>query len=121
MNVSFDAYYGLQNSYKLPQMLNAQEYAVLMNEARLMDGLQPYDFASLVPDWDKIASGQWKGTNWIDEIFRTGSVQRYAVTMTGGSDQLKAYASAEYSRMEGTMLNTWSENFGAKQGEKAIG
>ena len=58
--------------------------------------------------------GQVTRTNWIDEIFRTGSLQRYAVTVNGGSEQLKGYASVEYDKQEGTLLNTYSQDFGAK-------
>lgn len=65
--ISYDGYYGVQNVYRMPDVLNAQEYAMVMSEARMMDGLPDFDYASMVPDWDKIQSGEWKGTNWLDE------------------------------------------------------
>ena len=65
--ISYDGYYGVQNVYRMPDVLNAQEFAMIMSEARMMDGLPDYDYASLVPDWEAIKNGTWKGTNWLDE------------------------------------------------------
>lgn len=64
---------------------NAQEYAVLINESRV-NSLQPLmDFASLVPDWDKIESGIWKGTDWLDElIVEDAPMQNHALNVVGG-------------------------------------
>ncbi|MDR0507851.1 MAG: TonB-dependent receptor [Dysgonamonadaceae bacterium] len=84
---SVDMYYGWQNLYKKLQTLNAQEYANIMNEGRMNDGLAPWDFATLIPTWDKIQNG-WTGTNWLDEMTTENApVQNYALNITGGSEQ----------------------------------
>ena len=109
-NVTFRANYGVQSAWRKPQMLNAEEYVKVRTNAANVDG-------TAIPsgiDPNVYPYGQVTHTNWIDEIFRTGNIQRYAVTVSGGSEQLKAYASAEYSKEEGTLLNTYSQNFGAK-------
>jgi len=86
MAVSFDSYAGWQNVYKLPGTLNAQEYAEMQNEGRLNDGLTPYDYSSLVPDWDKIANGSWNGTDWFNEIMNENALlQNHALNINGGS------------------------------------
>lgn len=83
--IAYDGYVGWQNVYKMPDLLNAQEYAMIMNEERYMDGLAPYDFASLVPNWDKIQSGEWKGTNWMEEIRNKNAlVTNHTLNVTGG-------------------------------------
>jgi TonB-dependent SusC/RagA subfamily outer membrane receptor len=43
--ITFDAYVGWQNIARKPQMLNAKEYATIMNEANINDGLAPFDFS----------------------------------------------------------------------------
>jgi len=104
--VSFDAYYGVQNVYKIQQMLNAQQYAVIMNEARLMDGLPAYDFEKLLPAglWKKIEDGSWKGTNWLDESRnRNAPMQNYSLNVTGGSDQSIYSFGLSYTSQEGIM------------------
>ena len=67
--ISYDGYFGVQNVYKMVPTLNAQEYAMIQNEGRLMDGLPAYDFSSMVPNWESYANGTNKGTNWLDEMY----------------------------------------------------
>lgn len=86
-NITYDGYYGWQNLYKKLPVANAQEYAVLLNEARVNSGQPLLDFAGLVPDWEKIQNGSWKGTDWIDELtVKDAPIQNHAVNIFGGSD-----------------------------------
>ncbi|RUA06975.1 MAG: SusC/RagA family TonB-linked outer membrane protein, partial [Fusobacteria bacterium] len=86
--VTVDAYYGLQNMYKKPSVLNAQEYAYIMNEARVNDGLPVYDYASMIPNWSEIENGS-KGTNWVDEMtMRNAPKSNYSINVAGGSDRV---------------------------------
>ncbi|MDR2890150.1 MAG: SusC/RagA family TonB-linked outer membrane protein, partial [Alistipes sp.] len=108
--ISFDAYYGIQNVYRMPDLLNAQEYAMIQNEARIMDGLAPYDFATEAygtdPEnhWQKIESGEWNGTNWLDESRnRNAPVQNYTFNATGGSDMSVYSIGFGYTAQEGIL------------------
>lgn len=108
--VSARATYGVQSAWRKPKMLNAEEYAKVRTDAAKVDGVS-------IPSGinpDIYPYGQITHTDWIDEVFRTGNIQRYALSLNGGSESIKAYASAEYSKTEGTLLNTYSENLGAK-------
>lgn len=42
-SIQYDGYFGVQNVYKTASLLNAQEYAMMMNEAQVNSGLKPYD------------------------------------------------------------------------------
>lgn len=100
--VSYDGYVGWQNIYKEPDLLNAQEYAAIMSEARYMDGLPDYDYASLVPDWDKIQSGEWKGTNWLDEArVKNAPITNHSLNITGGNDLSKYSMGLSYTEQKG--------------------
>lgn len=100
--ISYDGYYGVQNVYRMPDVLNAQEYAMIMSEARMMDGLPDFDYASMVPDWDKIQSGEWKGTNWLDEARnKNAAVQNHALNITGGTEQSVYSIGLAYTQQEG--------------------
>lgn len=100
--VSYDGYMGWQNIYRKPDLLNAQEYAAIMSEARYMDGLPDYDYASLVPDWDKIKSGEWKGTNWLDEArVKNAPVTNHSLNITGGNDLSKYSIGLSYTGQKG--------------------
>lgn len=102
--ISYDGYFGVQNVYKMPDLLNAQEYATIMNEARLMDGLPEYNFSSLVPDWESIANGSNQGTNWFDAIRnKNAPMQNHSLNITGGNDQGIYSIGISYTSQEGIL------------------
>lgn len=102
--IAYDGYAGWQNVYKMPDLLNAQEYAMIMNEERYMDGLAPYNFASLVPDWDKIESGAWKGTNWMEAIRNKNAlVTNHTLNVTGGNSRDNYSAGLSYTYQDGIL------------------
>ncbi len=102
--ISYDGYYGVQNVYRMPDLLNAQEYAMIMSEARMMDGLPDYDYASLVPDWEAIENGTWQGTNWLDEARNEDApIQNHALNITGGTEQSVYSIGLAYTSQEGIL------------------
>lgn len=110
--ISYDGYVGWQNVYKMPDLLNAKEYAMIMNEERYMDGLEPYDFASLVPNWDQIEDGTWNGTNWMQEIRNKNAVvTNHSLNITGGSDHDTYSAGLSYTYQDGILGKPCEPNF----------
>lgn len=53
--ITYDGYYGVQNFYKIPTILNAQEFVNIQNESRMMDGLPNYNWDNLIPSADLTA------------------------------------------------------------------
>jgi len=102
--ITYDGYFGVQNVYKMASVLDAREYALMQNEGRLNDGLAPYNFASLVPNWDKIQSGEWKGTNWLDAIRnKNAPLWNHALNITGGTQQSIYSVGVSYTSQEGIL------------------
>ncbi len=91
MQISYDGYYGVQNPYKTPPLLNAKEYMTILNEVNFNEGLAAYDWATMIPDLNgKITSGQWNGTNWLKEIQNTNAVtQNHSFNLAGGNESSK--------------------------------
>lgn len=97
---TFDAYTGFQEVFSLPELLNAEEYLTIRNEAitnanTLRDPrrqLETYNPAILdtLPD-----------VNWLDEVFRTAPIQRYSLSATGGGDGGTYYVLGEYLNQQG--------------------
>lgn len=94
--VNYDVTYGVQNPWKKRELLNAQEYMMIMNENRLNDGLAaPYSSA-------QIASFQGKGTDWQEETFNYDApVQNHQVSVQGGTDKGNYFLSFGYYNQEG--------------------
>ena len=103
-SISYDGYVGIQNLYKDVEVLNAQEFAMIMNEAAVNSGMPEYDFASLVPDWDKIQNGSWNGTNWLNELKNKNALtQNHALGITGGTEQSVYSLGLSYTSQEGIL------------------
>lgn len=94
--VSVTANWAFQNATNVPDMLNAAQYAALNN-----DMLSAIDVDnSLNPLWaDPSALG--KGTNWLDELLRTGIKQNYSVSYSGGTDKAHYYVSGGFLDQSG--------------------
>ncbi len=93
--ISFDAYYGLQNVARKVDLLNAKEYAVIMNEAAINDYKEPYFTQAEIE-----AMGE--GTNWMDKMFYDNAVtQNYTLGLNGGSENSVYSVSLSYTGQEG--------------------
>ncbi|TDE15660.1 SusC/RagA family TonB-linked outer membrane protein [Dyadobacter psychrotolerans] len=105
-SIEYSGFVGAKQAWRLPQSLNAQDEARISNLAYTNAGLSPLD------GWDaaKNPYAQITRTNWIDEIFRTGIVQRHNVSINSGTDKFSTLIQGRYEKEEGTLLNTFSQN-----------
>lgn len=97
--LSLKANYGIQQVTGMPEMLNAAQYAALNNEMMQHAGKE------LNPAWADPAS-LGKGTDWLDLLFRTASMQNYSVSYSGGSEKSNYYVSGSVFDQEGIVINT---------------
>ncbi len=103
-SISYDGYYGYQNVLKKPYYLDARAYAFLADEGYQNSYGTSYDFPTLVPNWDKIVSGEWAGTNWFDEITNDNAqIQNHTLSVAGGTDKSRYFTSFSFAREEGIL------------------
>lgn len=103
---SYDGYFGVQNLYKIPTILNAKEYMMMQDEGRVMDGLAPYNWSTYIPtqDLEAIEDGTWNGTNWLKEIQNKNAViQNHSANFTGGSERSTYAIGLSYTNQESTL------------------
>jgi TonB-linked SusC/RagA family outer membrane protein len=94
-SITFDAYYGIQNVAKKADMLNATEYAAIMNEAAINGGKQP-----IFTNAQIVAYGE--GTDWIDRMFvKDALTQNYSLGASGASDVSVFSTGLSYTSQEG--------------------
>lgn len=105
IEVTYDGYYGVQNVAKMPDLLDAKQYMEIYNEERVVSGKDPLDFASLIPGlYQQIMSGQWNGTDWMEEIRNENApIQNHAISLSGGSDQSLFSMGFSYTSQEGIL------------------
>ncbi|MBQ8060469.1 MAG: SusC/RagA family TonB-linked outer membrane protein, partial [Bacteroidales bacterium] len=101
--VSYDFSYGFQNPWRKPSVLNATEYAVMMNEGRLNAGQ--------IPTFDNpYALGA--GTDWVDAIFdKNAPVMKHDINVSGGSDKVDYSISAGYLSRKGTIGGSYDRSY----------
>jgi TonB-linked SusC/RagA family outer membrane protein len=100
-NITYDGTFGWQNLYKKLPMMNALEYANIVNEARVNSGMPLFTYSD-VPDWDRIVSGEWEGTDWIDALTNENApVMNNALNITGGSEAGTYSLGLSHSKQEG--------------------
>ena len=87
MNLTYKGSYGASFNTSYPEFLDGPGYAYWYNKALELDGQKPIFTARHVQMMREGTNG-WGNTNWIDEIFGTGTTQQHSVTSTGGSDRI---------------------------------
>ena len=105
-SISYDGYYGVQNLYKIPTILNAKEFMAVQDMGRVMDGLDPYNWSNFIPanDLKAINNGTWTGTNWLKEILnKDAPIQSHSISIQNGGERYLSSIGLTYLQQEATM------------------
>ena len=101
--VNYDFSYGMQNPWRKPSVLNATEYAIMMNEGMLNAGSAPiYD--------DPYSLG--KGTDWVDAIFdKNAPIIKHDLNVSGGTSRVNYSISGSYLSTKGTIGGRFDQSY----------
>ena len=92
-SVTYDFSYGWQTASKHRKVLNATEYAIMMNEGNLNSGV-------MAPYADPYSYG--KGFDWQDAVFYDNApVMNHQVTVSGASEKVNYFLSLGYYKQDG--------------------
>ena len=94
--LSVSANCAFQNATNIPSLLNASQYADLSNDMMVNSGRNPN------PNWAN-PSELGAGTDWMDELLRTGVMQNYTVSYSGGNEKSHYYVSGGFLDQSGTV------------------
>ena len=92
--LAVSASYSFQNATNVPSLLNAAQYAELSNDMMVNSGRNPN------PEWAN-PSELGAGTDWVDELLRTGVMQNYTVSYSGGNEKSHYYVSGGFLDQSG--------------------
>jgi TonB-linked SusC/RagA family outer membrane protein len=95
--VSLDSWTGITTTYRLPNVLNADQYIGLKTEAINNAGLSAT--TAVVDGTD--AAGNPINTNWKNLVYQRGVAYNSTVSVSGGTDKTSYYASANWSKQGG--------------------
>ena len=101
--VNYDFSYGIQNPWRKPQVLNATEYAIMMNEGMLNAGSAPiYD--------DPYSLG--KGTDWVEAVFdKNAPIVKHDLNISGGNSRINYSVSGGYLSNKGTIGGRFDQSY----------
>lgn len=96
--VSYDAWAGFTKPFRLVDLLDAQQYILIKNEARANAGLGPAYFMDTI-------NGKPVDTRWYDYVYRQGFSQNHSVSASGTSSSGgRYYFSAGYTKQQGMFI-----------------
>ena len=98
--VSYNTYSGMQETTRKLSLLNATEYALLLNES-YANGGQGLPYPNV--------SGLGKGTNWQNKVFSKAPVVNHDFSIMGGSDKISYSFSASDLYQEGIIGGSKSD------------
>ena len=115
--ITYNATFGASMNANFPEFMDGPEFAYYYNVAQMMDQLASGAISSdteYVPYFtqeqvqlmlnDDPTDG-WDNVNYIDKVFGTGFTQKHNVTVQGGNDNSKYFASFGYLGQKGNIDN----------------
>jgi len=106
-NVTLNTYYGSQRVAKKLDLLNASQWASLVNDVNVSDGV-----AKTYTDAQIAALGN--GADWQGAALRTAPQYNAELTISGGDEKSRYLISGNYFNQEGTVLNTGFKRYSGR-------
>ena len=104
--VNYEAWAGMTNATRLPELLNAEQYMMIKNEAVLNQkilsgkGSDPSVADALFfPSYN--ADGSLVDTDWYKEVYRRAYSQNHSLSVSGGTDATTYFFSANLTDQDG--------------------
>ncbi len=122
MQISFSHSTSIQQVSKKIDMMDAYQYAQISKDGHDAAYLQevptgsaddpnsvrPASYHQIPEELFPYINGEegLTNTDWQDEIFRDALMQRYAISINGGTDKVSYFVSANHSKQEGIVINS---------------
>ncbi len=111
--LTYNGYYGIQNPTRVPRFVNSFQYATLRNEAATNDGTTlPYtanDIALFQNHQDP--DGHADGHPLQDIIKKNRPIQYHNISLSGGTADIKYFASLGYNHQDGMWSTTYLDKY----------
>lgn len=106
--VTYNGYVGWQSATRMPNYLDAYNYATLYNEAYANDGLpKPYSDSDLQKFKDGSDTDHYPNSNWLDALIsESGMFHNHHLSVVGGNENLKYSLAVGYHDKSGLIPNS---------------
>ncbi|MBP6431962.1 MAG: TonB-dependent receptor [Ferruginibacter sp.] len=102
LNVNYDMYMGFSNAFRVPELLNAQQFVTISNEKFTNAGSAPVAFMD----------ANNTNTNWVDEVSaKNPFVQSHTLSASGGTDKSSFFLSLNYLSQDGIIRSNTNKRY----------
>ena len=102
---NYNTWFSRSTPYNLPKLLNAEDYAMIKNEALVNAGKAPGFFLSQNPD------GSTVDTNWYDVAYEPGFSNNHNINISGANETTQYYFSVDYTNQNSFIKNNTFQNY----------
>jgi len=106
-DVNYSTYVGRQQVSKKLGLLNAAQWASLVNDINVSDGK-----AKTFTDAQIAALGE--GSDWQNAGLRDATIQNHELSISGGDDKNRYLISGNYFNQQGTLINTGFKRYSGR-------
>ena len=109
--MNYNGYYGTKSAIENFDKMNGRQFAEYV---RVANGLSKDDASQDVPFLGELIAENLRNgieTDWLNEVFRTGTQQEHQLSASGGSDNVKYYLSGSYYTEDGVLEKADYERF----------
>lgn len=105
MNVNYNTWFGVSNTLKRYDLLNAEEFVTIANERYTNAGQAP----------QAVMSAERTNTDWQSVIFRRNAfAQNHSLSMDGASANTNYFLSFNYQQQDGLIITNKTKRFGIR-------
>ena len=105
--INYSGYFGRQQVTKKLSLLNASQWASLVNDLNVSTG-------SAKSFSDSAISALGAGSDWQSAALRKASVQNHELSIAGGDERSRYLISGNYFNQDGAVLNTGFKRYSAR-------
>lgn len=130
LKINFTQEVGFQTIAGIPHSQNSYNYALTMNQARYLDGLDPLYSDYDIEQYRKVCNGEeltgmdkykYFNTDWHDVMLRDMAPQyRTNLQLSGGTERARYYVSFSYLRQEGLFDTKWTQYSGRYDSQETL-
>lgn len=105
--INYSYNHGLQDAVNYVEVMNSKQYASYFREGRRYElmtkgTMEPDEIEQELDDSYPFSPDTLgRGTDWMNEIFESAPVQKHNLSIQGGSEKTKVFASASYYDQDG--------------------
>jgi TonB-linked SusC/RagA family outer membrane protein len=104
--ISFNAYSGISEAWRLPEMVNSDQYITLKNEQ--------WAGKTIPVGFSLDSLGKYNTTNWMNEMFKRGQTQNYDINISGSNETSNYYLGSTIYKEEPSFVDNSLEKYSVR-------